>query len=109
MADFEQKAAEFQSAGLNLIAGSVDARQGALKTVNDLGISFPVAHDLDLQDTLRNLGGFYHQKKGYLQPAGFLIRPGGQVELAVYSSGPIGRLQAQNVLSLVRYYKQNRD
>jgi hypothetical protein len=31
------------------------------------------------------------------------------LEVAIYSSGPIGRPKAANVLALVRTYKQNRD
>lgn len=100
---------DFKSEGMGVLAGSVDAVPEARKTVKDLGLSFPVAHGLDLEETGRILGGFYQQEKEYLQPSGFVIRPDGTLEVASYSSGPIGRLKAANVLALVRYYKQNRD
>jgi len=100
---------DFRAENMGVLAGSVDAVSEASKTVNDLGLSFPVAHELDLEETGRILGGFYQQEKRYLQPSGFVIRPEGTLEVASYSSGPIGRLKAANVLALVRYYKQNRD
>ena len=100
---------DFKAENMGILAGSVDALSEARKTVNDLGLSFPVAQGLDLVDTGRTLGGFYQQEKGHLQPSGFVIRPDGTLEVASYSSGPIGRLKAANVLALVRYYKQNRD
>ncbi len=100
---------DFRAENMGILAGSVDAVSEASKTVNDLGLSFPVAHGLDLEETGRILGGFYQQEKRYLQPSGFVIRPDGTLEVASYSSGPIGRLKAANVLALVRYYKQNRD
>jgi len=100
---------DFRAENMGILAGSVDAVSEASKTVNDLGLSFPVAHGLDLEETGRILGGFYQQEKGYLQPSGFVIRPDGTLEVASYSSGPIGRFKAANVLALVRTYKQNRD
>lgn len=100
---------DFRAENMGILAGSVDAVSEASKTVNDLGLSFPVAHGLDLEETGRILGGFYQQEKRYLQPSGFVIRPDGTLEVASYSSGPIGRLKAANVLALVRTYKQNRD
>ncbi len=94
---------------MGLLAGSVDARPKAQKTVSEQGLSFPVAYGLDLEAIARTLGGFFHQEKRFLQPAGFVVRPDGNIEVASYSSGPIGRLKAANVLALVRYYKKNRD
>lgn len=38
-------------------------------------------------------------------PACFLIRPDKTIEVAAYSSGPIGRFVPQDVLALVRFYK----
>lgn len=94
---------------MGLIAGSVDSFPDAQKTVNELGLSFPVAYGLDLKATIRDLGGFYHQEKAFLQPSNFVLRSNGTIEVASYSSGPIGRQKAADVLALVRYYKQNRD
>jgi len=100
---------DFKAENMGILAGSVDALPEAQKTVKELGLSFAVAHSLDLEDMGRSLGGFFQPQKGFLQPSGFLIRPAGSIEVASYSSGPIGRLKAANVLALARYYKQNRD
>ena len=109
MADFQKHVEEFRAEDMGVLAGSVDTLPEAKKTVNDLGLSFPMAYGLDPESTIRDLGGFFHQEKGFLQPSGFVLRPNGAVEVASYSSGPIGRLQAADVLAMVRYYKQNRD
>lgn len=94
---------------MGVLAGSVDALPEAQKIVSKLELSFPVAHGLDLEFILRALGGYYAPEMGYLQPSGFVIRPSGTVEVASYSSGPVGRVQAANALGMVQYYKQNRD
>jgi peroxiredoxin len=109
LADFQSNLDDFQAENMGLLAGSVDDRSAAGALVEDLGLSFPVAFGLDLEAVGRSLGGFYHGKDRYLQPSGFVLRPDGTLEVASYSSGPIGRLKAANVLALVRYYKQNRD
>ncbi len=109
MADFQQNLGNLNTENISILAGSVDARAEAQKIVNDLGLSFPVAYGLDLEETGRVLGGFYQQEKKFFHPSGFIIRPEGKVEVASYSSGPIGRVKADNVLKLVRHYKQNRD
>ena len=94
---------------MGVLAGSVDSFTEAQKTVNELGLTFPVAYGLDLEATIQALGGFYHQDKAFLQPSNFVLRPSGTIEVASYSSGPIGRQKAADVLAMVRYYKQNRD
>lgn len=100
---------DFKAEDMGLLAGSVDALPEASQTLSDLNLSFPVAYGLNLDSIGHTLAGFYEPEKRYLQPSGFVIRPDGTLEVASYSSGPIGRLKAANVLALVRYYKQNRD
>ncbi|MFN2522262.1 MAG: hypothetical protein ABR614_02985 [Mycobacteriales bacterium] len=41
-----------------------------------------------------------------MQSTGFVLAPDGSVVTAVYSSGAIGRLLADDVVGLVRYMKQ---
>ena len=91
---------------MTVLAGSVDNRQDTQKLISNLGLTFPLAYGLDLEETASSLGGFYQSEKGFLQPSGFLIRPKGEVEVVCYSSGAVGRLKAENVLAVTRYYKQ---
>ncbi len=39
----------------------------------------------------------------YLQATGFVLQPGGLVAQAVYSTGPVGRYVASDVISLIDY------
>ena len=41
----------------------------------------------------------------YLQTTGFLLTPDGKILNAVYSSGPIGRLVAEDVIGMVTYVR----
>ena len=73
--------------------------------MNKLGITYAVAYGMDLEATCEKTGAFYEKDKKFIQPTCFLIRPNKTVEIAVYSSGPIGRFVALDVLSVVKFYK----
>ena len=70
-----------------------------------LGLTFPIAFELNAEKISRATGGFYDQDKKYLQPTNIIVRPDKTVEIAAYSSGAVGRFAAKDVLSVVKYYK----
>jgi peroxiredoxin len=90
---------------VQVIAGSVDPIDKTKEFVNKLGVTFAVASGLDLEAICEKTGAFYEKDRKFIQPTCFLIGPNKTVEVAAYSSGPIGRFVAQDVLNLVRFYK----
>ncbi len=50
----------------------------------------------------------YEKEKVFIHPTGFIIRPDKTIEIAVYSSGAVGRFTAKDVLSAVRFYKSRK-
>ena len=46
------------------------------------------------------------ERRQILHSTGYVLRPDGTIAVAVYSTGPVGRLVWQDVLSLVQGYKQ---
>ena len=50
-------------------------------------------------------GAYVNDSPRYLQSTGFVLDPDGKVITAVYSSGAIGRLVADDVVGFVRYVK----
>lgn|SRR6516162_6496330 len=50
-------------------------------------------------------GAYTNETPRYLQATGFLLAPDGKILNAVYSSGPIGRLVAEDVVGMVAYLK----
>jgi len=73
--------------------------------VEKLGSLFPVAYGMDMEETCLKTGAFHEKDRKFIQPACFLLRPDKTIEVAAYSSGPIGRFVSQDVLNLVRFYK----
>lgn len=95
----------FEAERIRLVAASVDPMDKSQELVDELGVAFPVAYGLDAGGISEKTGGFYNERENYLQPTGILVRPDHTVEIAVYSTGPIGRFVAEDVLKIVRYYQ----
>lgn len=88
-----------------MIAASVDPEEKAQELADKLGITFPVAYGLNAEEISEKTGALYEGEKKFLHATNFLVRPEKTVEVASYSSGPIGRFVAKDVLALVRFYK----
>lgn len=101
MADFESKAAELRAAGIRIAAASVDTGDNARKIAEELRLSYSVGYGLTAEEVSAATGAFYDADKKYLHATGFILKPDGMVAGAVYSTGPIGRYTAADVLALV--------
>jgi len=67
-------------------------------------IGFPVIYGLDVRKEAEKIGAYFDSEKGYFHPANFIMQKG-RVINATYSSGPLGRLQAQHALMLINHYR----
>jgi len=83
------------------VAASVDSLDKAKETVQALKLKFPVGYGLNAKELSKQIGAYYAPKELYLHATGFLLKPDGKVLNAVYSSQSIGRLEPQDVTSLV--------
>ena len=105
MAAFEAAKAELDSEGIQVVSASVDPLDKAESTARDLALSYPVGHSLPMEATAEILGAFYEVRRAILQATGMVIRPDTTIAVACYSTGPIGRLDVDDVLRVVRFYK----
>ena len=103
MADYQARWPELDAAGVDVIFASGDAEQDARRTVEELRPGFPVAWGLDVRAFAAATGCFWSEQKNHLHATGFLLRPGGKVVLAVYSSGALGRLSPQDVFTILPF------
>lgn len=94
--------ADFDQAGITIVAASVDSVEDARQTATTHGLSFPVAWGLDARSVAARTGAFFEPGKGFLHATGFVIDPGGRVAAALYSTGPVGRYAPADCLGLVR-------
>ncbi len=91
---------------IGLVVGSVDPADKIRETMEKLGtFRIPFAVDLDAREISRRYGVYFEEEKEFLHAAGFLLLPGGKILAVAYSSGPVGRLAARDVINLVRFVK----
>ncbi len=111
MAEFQKHKAALDELDVRIIALSSDAREDARGTVDKLGLDFPVIYGLDAAATSRLVGCYtgLHQGRPHVQPASFVLDAEGKVVQAVYSSGKVGRLSAEDALILARDVKKKRE
>lgn len=106
MAAFNARTAELETEGITLIAASVDDEEDARGTVEKLELTYPVGFGLDMIEISRSLGAYYEVRRSILQATGFVVRPDRTIATVCYSSGPIGRLDPEDVLRVVRFWKK---
>ena len=103
MADFEEKLSQFTEKGVQVVAASSETLEKAMETVDKLQLSYPVGYGLVPEEFASPYGAYYSDDSTYLHATGFLIDPEGIVDIAVYSSGAIGRFTAADALQILGY------
>ena len=92
------------------MALSSDPQDSARTTVTTLGLEFSVAYGLEATATSRAIGCYtgIHEGVPHVQPATFVLDGSGNIIHAVYSSGMVGRLTAEEALALLRNQQKKR-
>jgi len=72
--------------------------------VEDLELDYPVFYGLDCDSTVERLGAYYDEDDQFFHATGFLLNDG-IIRQVTYSSGPIGRMVAEDVHGLVEVYQ----
>lgn len=85
------------------MAASSETLEEARETVEKSGVLYPVGYGLDPVTFAATTGAYYSDDSTYLHATGFLIDPKGIVDIAVYSSGAIGRFTAEDALHILKY------
>jgi len=100
LAAFQEQKAELEALGVTVIAACVDTKEQVEDVANNNpgGLTFPMAYGVTKEDA-DTLGSWWSEDRGgYIQPTEFLISRGGMVFGALYASGPIGRMGADEVI-----------
>jgi peroxiredoxin len=105
LASFSRAAVAFAELGIKVVALSVDDEASGSALVEKHHLHFPVGHSADPDKVAAATGAFTNDRPRHLQSTEFVLAPDGSVLTAVYSSGAIGRLVAEDVAGLVGYVK----
>ncbi len=85
------------------MAASAETLEKAIETRDMLKLDFPVGYGLVPREWSILTGAYYNREKQYVHACAFIIAPGARVELAVYSSGAVGRLTAEDAIEEIDY------
>lgn len=105
MAGFAKRIKDLDALGAKVVGASVDALNKAKEVAAE--VSFPIGFGLT-RETADKLGAWWGERRSNIEPAEFIIGADGTVLASTYSSGPIGRMNAEEVLTFLRYHEARR-
>lgn len=100
MADFDTNIAVLKLLGVTVVAGSVDTVEETADLAKGLRLRYvQMLAELDGPQVAEATGAFLQTgDRTFLHATGFFLAPDGRILNAVYSSGPIGRFTANDIL-----------
>ena len=90
---------------MSIYAGTVDSEADTLPVAAE--VSFPVAYGVTRTDG-DAIGAWWEERSDHIQPSEFLLTNSGRVMASTYSSSPVGRMDPQETLTLVRFLDAQR-
>jgi len=100
LAGFEKLKSELDAVGASVFAASVDPIDKAGEVARE--VSFPVGYGVT-RDMADKLGSWWEERRSIIQPSEFLIDAGGKILASSYSDGPIGRVDAADVIKVINF------
>lgn len=100
MAGYEERRDAFKEQGVSIYAGSVDSEEKTLEVAANLG--FPIAYGLTRADG-DAIGAWWEERRDHIQPSEFVLSRSGKVMFSSYSNSPVGRMDPEETLTLIKY------
>jgi peroxiredoxin len=91
---------EFAALGIKVFAASVDPEDKSKPVADEL--NFSLGHSVTRAQA-DMLGSWWEERRQIIQPSEFLVNAEGKVMAASYSDGPIGRIDATDVIKMVNF------
>ena len=105
MAAYEERREAFEEQGVSIFAGTVDSEEKTQEVAAELG--FPVAYGLTRADG-DAVGAWWEERRDHIQPSEFLLSRSGKVMFSTYSNSPVGRMDPEETLTLIKYLNAKR-
>ncbi len=103
MAAFEKAKGDLAAVGAKVVAASVDPLDKAREVAS--GLSYPIGYGAT-REMADRLGAWWEDRRGIIQPSEFVVGADGKVRTSTYSSGPVGRIEPADVVSLINFYEK---
>ncbi len=83
----------------------MDSERKTAKVARDL--SFPVAYGVTREHG-DAVGAWWEERRDHIQPSEFLLTGSGRVMTSTYSNSPVGRMDPEETLMLVKFLASRR-
>ena len=102
MAAFEEHKEALAEKGVKTLAASVDTGDDAKAVADE--VSFDVAEGVT-REQAEQIGAWYGDARHpeMVQPSEFLMKPDGTVMMSSYSSGPLGRVNPDDIIKVINF------
>ncbi len=105
MVGFAEQKAELDKLGISVVAASIDPEDKAKEVTNE--VNFPVGFEVT-RDIADALGSWWEDRRQIIQPSEFILGEDNKVVASSYADGPLGRIQAEDVVKLVNFYESRK-
>lgn len=93
--------------GIKVVGGSVDPVEKVQALRSGLYVGFPMWGQLDAPTVSADTGAAYQDgERVFLHGTAFLINPDGEIAQSLYSTGPIGRFTASDIIRKVLFERK---
>ena len=100
MVGFEKLKGELDALGAKVFAASVDPIDKAREVAAE--VSFPVGYGVT-REIADKLGAWWEERRSIIQPSEFVLGADGKILASSYSDGPIGRIDAADVIKMINF------
>ena len=101
MVGFAERKDELDALGIKVVAASVDPIDKAKEVADE--VNFPIGYGVT-RDIANTLGSWWMPGREAIQPTELVLGAENKVVASSYSDGPLARMQAPDVISLVKIY-----
>ncbi len=88
---------------MSIVSASVDTGENAQEVADSA--AYPVGQGVT-RETADKLGSWWEGRRDCIQPSEFLLNREGKVLTSSYSSGPVARMNASEVISMVNFMEK---
>ena len=102
MVGFAENKAELENLGISVVAASSDTEDKSKEVAEE--VNFPVGEGVS-REIADALGSWWEDRRSIIQPSEFILGPDNKVIASRYADGPLGRMQADDMVKLVSFYE----
>ena len=88
--------------GVSVVAASIDTGDKSKEVADE--VNFPVGEGVS-RDIADAMGSWWEDRRSITQPSEFILGPDNKVMASSYADGPLGRLEAGDVIKLITFYE----